>query len=189
MRRFNILLLLLAAALSSALLACSASRSPSASPSPIVPAPAAAPPPAPTFAGHWEGAIIRTLGRDETDLTLDLAPGEGGVWAGKLNILMGGVKDRPLSSVTVDGPGITFVDADEHGQRVYQGKLSADGDRIVGELQRGERTVPFELDRKADFRLPAESELRDLSADSRELRQLFDEDKDKVRMVLLLSPT
>jgi hypothetical protein len=144
----------------------------------------------PGFAGHWEGAIIRTLGKDETDLALDLAPPQqGGAWTGKITVLLIGVRDRPLHKVVVDGSSLTVEDVDEHGHRVFQGKLSADGNRITGEYKRDERSTPFELDRRTSFRAPAESALTDLSPDAKELKQLFDQDKDKVRLVLLLSPT
>jgi len=174
-------------------LAMSAAQPPPATP----PAPAATPAPAAPaqapinakLAGHWEGAVIRTLGKDETDFTIDLAPQEGGGLSGKMTILMIGMRNKPLDKVTVDGASITFEEANEGARRVFQGKLSDDGERISGELQRGDRKTPFELDRRERAHAPAESELIDLSADSRELRQLFDQEKGTVRVLMLLSPT
>lgn len=154
-----------------------------------------APPPGHTassagFAGHWDGSIIRTLGRDETDFTLDLEPPrQGGGWTGKMSVLLAGVKDRPLDKVVVDGATITFEEAVENGRRIFKGKLSEDGSRIVGEYTRGETSFPFELERRTSHRTPSESELIDLSPDAKELKQLFNEEKDKVRLILLLSPT
>jgi hypothetical protein len=158
---------------------------------PATPTTPPAPPAAgPGFAGHWDGAIIRTLGRDEIDFTLDLEPPRQEVgWTGKMSVLLTGVKDRPLDKVAVDGSTITFEDVAENGRRTFKGKLSDDGSRIVGDYTRGDTSFPFELERRTSYRTPSESELIDLSPDFKELKQLFDQDKDKVRMVLLLSPT
>jgi hypothetical protein len=155
--------------------------------------PAAAAAASPGFAGHWEGAIIRTLGRDEIDFTVDLEPPRqaGGVWTGKTSVVLTGVMDRPLDKVVVDGSTIVFEDVPEkgNGRRHYQGKLSEDGSRIIGDYTRDDKTFPFELERRTSSRKPSESELTDLSPDARELKQLFDQEKDTVRVILLLSPT
>jgi len=145
----------------------------------------------PEFAGHWEGAIIRTLGRDEVDFTLDLEPPQqaGGVWTGKMSVVLTGAKDKPLDKVVVDDSTILFEEAVEKGHRRFQGRLSEDGGRIVGEYTRDDKKFPFELERRTRSRTPSQGELADLSPDAKELKQMFDQEKDSVRMILLLSPT
>lgn len=157
---------------------------------PMAAAPLAVPAP-PSPAGTWGGALLYEREASEVDLLVSLSTKPEGGWTGALSVPMMGMQERPLSDVAVDGLKVSFVYKDEQGTRAFQGRLSEDGQRITGEYRRGEQTVPFELVRRgsASLRIPSVGELIKLPPDAKDLKSLFDKDKDKVRLLMLLSPT
>lgn len=139
---------------------------------------------------HWGGAIINRAGVNEIDFTLRLQRAEDGTWRAWATTPLVGLENRPLDTITVDGRRITFGFEDEDGARRFEGTLSEEGDRIEGRYVRDGYSVPFELERLDSApEYPRPSTLRPLGADGKELAEQFDDDRDKLRILMLLSPT
>jgi hypothetical protein len=145
------------------------------------PAPAAA-----AFADRWVGAVVMDRARFEVDLEVRLARDPEGGLAGTLRQVVQGVEGE-LEEIAVAGGEIAFVYRDATGASRFRGTLSAAGDRIEGEMLEGGTAYEFYLARRPEAPVPRP--LVALSADDAELRERFNADAGKVRLVTLLSPT
>ncbi len=86
-------------------------------------------------------------------ITIDLAPGQNGVWTGAMGMPKQGTRDVPLSGVTVQGDTVRFRMFDAPDSPVFEGKLSADGGAISGSLSGEGESTPFQLKRLGDARI------------------------------------
>jgi pimeloyl-ACP methyl ester carboxylesterase len=182
------------------------------------PAPAPSPPPTPPPAaaatamvapitkaeGLWEGAIFIQRGWLEVELMVELFQGGPEGWSGDADLPTQGLQFVPLSAVRVGGGG-------DAGRKVlfeihrpaegpvaavdvrFDGELSADGRTISGTLLEDGKTFEFGLQRIGDAGMerpvPAHPDLHLLAGRGDELKELFNRDQDKLRLVILLSPT
>ncbi|HEX7182274.1 MAG TPA: hypothetical protein VF756_10550 [Thermoanaerobaculia bacterium] len=150
--------------------------------------------------GLWEGVIVYRPAQIELDLTVEIAADP---LVGTIDIPVQGLKFQPLQKVQIEGSKVAFAfdrfpdkeDAEGHFQ--FRGELSPDGKSITGECSGRndgmDLRLPFQLERKGDAgsERPAvvRRPLTAMSDAGDELRAAFNRDKDKIRLVLLLSPT
>ena len=166
--------------------------SPSAPPSSSTPVPASP-------EGLWEGEIFINRGWLEVELLVELFQGGPAGWAGSADLPTQGLQFVPLSAISVDRPRISFeIHRPAEGGVAavdvrFEGELSADGRKIAGKFLEEGKAFEFALQRIGEAGMdrpaPVSPELRLLSDRGEELRELFNRDQDKLRLVLLLSPT
>lgn len=173
------------------------------------PAPPAAPPPTAAAVpmtkaeGLWEGAIFIQRGWLEVELMVELFQGGPAGWSGDADLPTQGLQFVPLSAVSVDDGGdgrkVLFeIHRPAEGPVAavdvrFDGELSADGRTISGTLLEDGKTFEFGLRRIGDAGMerpvPAHPDLHLLAGRGDELKDLFNRDQDKLRLVILLSPT
>ncbi|MBW8873680.1 MAG: hypothetical protein JF614_01835 [Acidobacteria bacterium] len=141
------------------------------------------------FVGLWKGAIIFEKGATEGDMVLDLMPDADGKLLGLCSLPIHGVADHPLIDVKAAGSQLTFIYRDDKGSSQVTVSLSPDGKHLNGSMQEGDKTYPLFFKKTSREDLAPQGTLQVLSADNRELRQRFDQDAGKVRLLVLLSPT
>jgi pimeloyl-ACP methyl ester carboxylesterase len=170
-----------------------------------LPAAAAAPAPAPATSipaspeGLWEGEIFIQRGWLEVELLVELFQGGPAGWAGNADLPTQGLQFVPLIAISVARPKVSFeIHRPAEGGVAavdvrFEGELSADGHKIAGKFLEEGKTFDFALQRIGEAGIdrpaPAAPGLRLLSDRGEELRELFNRDQDKLRMVVMLSPT
>ncbi|MDY7093782.1 MAG: hypothetical protein SX243_12495 [Acidobacteriota bacterium] len=185
---------LLCAALLVALPAHSQSEAPSETPS--------ADPLAPTLEGIWQGWIVYAEGEIELDMLVELASGEEGVMGGNIDIPSQRMEFYPLTTVEQDGTQVTlefFRDSErtKNARYLFEGEVKDGGSRIEGMFtgwydDDGRNHVPFVLERTGEAFDPRPERttavVESLADSGDELRERFNQDADKVRLMVLLSP-
>jgi hypothetical protein len=144
--------------------------------------------PEPRLEGHWEGMIDVRPGEFEVDMTLDIQQAADGSLSGHLSYPNQGPKEYALDTVQLEGGSLLITSTDEQGTvSVFQGRSLDGGNILQGELTEGGKKAPFELHRtgKAARKPPA---VQNLGSDGAELKALFNQDQEKVRLVMVLSP-
>jgi CubicO group peptidase (beta-lactamase class C family) len=100
------------------------------------------------LAGHWEGAI--ELPGTKLAVDLDFVKQADGTLKGDISIPAQGAKDLPLAGIKSEGPDVAFAIAGVPGDPTFQGKFSADGEKIAGRFSQGGGSFAFELGRGED---------------------------------------
>lgn len=145
----------------------------------------------PTVEGSWEGAIVYVPAELEVEIFVDLFQDSRGVLAGLIDIPTKPIEDEPLANIRLDGNRISWELQRDSGTFPYEGTLSADGQEIRGRSVDRDKTVEFWLKRRdpaAPERVRVNPPLQILSATGAELKERFNADAGKVRLVMLLSP-
>jgi len=101
--------------------------------------------------GHWEGTIQAP--NMQVRVEIDLAKNGKGELAGTFGEPAQGVKGLPLSTVTVEGESVRFVVKGGPDPATFQGKLSADGASMSGDVAQAGYSIPFTLTRTGDARI------------------------------------
>ncbi|MBU2465108.1 MAG: hypothetical protein KJ615_02095, partial [Bacteroidetes bacterium] len=91
--------------------------------------------------GSWIGAI--KMGDENPDLVFNLFEDSTGAPAGNLSVPAKGVKELPLSSVTIEGRTVTL--AIEAAQARFTGVLDSYGSSLEGNWQEGENSYQLTL--------------------------------------------
>jgi hypothetical protein len=141
------------------------------------------------FAGIWRGAIVFQRGSIEGDMVLKLSNDAQGRLAGLCSLPVLGVVDHPILDVKPTGGQLAFVYKDDTGSSDVNLKLSEDGKHLDGEMVEKDKHYPLYLRRTSAEELEPRSPLVVLSSDAHELRERFDRDADKVRLVTFVSPS
>jgi hypothetical protein len=161
----------------------------------LAPAPSAA-----TVEGTWRGAIVVQPAEVEFDMALEVGRQADGKWVGSIDLPVQRLRHRPVDAMVVNGRELSFRLHDSTGATgatAFKGRLSEDGKTIRGLVsEQGQPSAGFVLERVAarpareeageDRPVPA---LHPLASSAAELAVRFNEDVDKVRLILLLSPT
>lgn len=152
--------------------------------------------------GLWEGIIIYQPAQIEADLTVEIAKSADSS-VGTIDFPIQGLKFHPLQNIHIEGSQVSFEfdrspGSDGPEDRFqFRGELAPDGKKIKGtfsgRLTGQELSLPFQLERTGDAGSERRAEVKRpvtvLSENGEELRTAFNRDKDKTRLVLLLSPT
>jgi hypothetical protein len=153
------------------------------------------------FAGLWRGMIVNKPAELEVEIVVEIGPGAGGGLAGTIDVPTYRLEYIPLEGVKVDGERIEFGfrrHSEAFGEGAlsrFEGTLDAGGDEIRGEYTEagGARRLAFELARAGEAGAPRPEPvtppLHALSARGEELRTAFNADADRVRLLILMSPT
>jgi hypothetical protein len=152
---------------------------------------AAAPASPPAFnpVGRWEGAILLRPGEVELDLqlTFEACAQEGS--CGRLVLPTQDSGSVEIQDLRVQGRVLSFRTRDAEGLvSDFRGTASDDGQSVEGVVTEGQREAPFTLSR-ASGPPPGPSAVQALSGGGTELRDAFNRNRDKVRLILILSPT
>lgn len=150
--------------------------------------------------GLWQGALIYKQAELEADVFVELAWDPKGRWVGTMDVPNQGMQFHPLENVRVNGAEVYFEFnrfAKKAGVTVetpFTGTVSADGTTITGDFHEGRKNhIPLTLKRIGragdDRPEPRKPELLSLSGSGAELREMFNRDAGKTRLVMLLSPT
>jgi CubicO group peptidase (beta-lactamase class C family) len=96
------------------------------------------------IAGDWQGTL-KEMGRDFR-IVLHVAKGEKAGWSGLIYYIDDSPEGSPVTSLTLKGADFRFAIDSDHV--VYEGKLSPDGNKIVGAWTEGKDSPrTLELDR------------------------------------------
>lgn len=143
------------------------------------------------FSAHWEGAILLSPAEVEIPFALDIPTGAASVENARVSFPTQGVFAGKMESFEIQGTSIRFVFKDSHDTSLFAGRLLADGS-IEGTLTEGENVFPFRLERtgasgsRPKIHPPG---LHHLSAAGTELKELFNRDRGKIRLLLIVSPS
>jgi hypothetical protein len=88
-------------------------------------------------------------------IEIDLATNAKGELAGTFGQPAQQVKGLPLSSVAVEGRGVTILFKGGQQPTTFKGTVSADGRTMSGDAAQGGYTIPFTLTRTGDARIAA----------------------------------
>lgn len=156
------------------------------------------------LSGIWTGTIDYVPAELEIEVLVEIGETAEGALVGTVDVPLAKIQYQPLQDVRLDGSEVAFdmTAMRAHGGgaaiHTFRGRLGKDG-RVIsgmfhGWLERGTRDAPFRLERTGEpggERLdwgerPA---LADLAPGGDELAAAFDADRDRVRLLLTVSPT
>ena len=142
-----------------------------------------------SLAGRWQGVTLIQPSQYEVVIEAELSPAEGGSLKGRLSFTTNGDLNRPIHDLSVQGRRIRFAVTDDDGVvSAFEGWLSENGSRIEGDLEEKGAHYLFNLERveggKPQRARPA---LRHLSKSGDELKELFNQDRSRVRLLAVLS--
>jgi hypothetical protein len=151
--------------------------------------------------GLWQGEIAFLPEQAELDIVVEIAPGHPPVGTIDFPIML--LKFNPLQNLKVEGSSASFefdrqIDQpDPNDIFKFRGEVSTDGQtmtgKFVGRYSGLDLDLPFTLHRIGDagsVRPPlTQRAVTTISDSGEELKAAFNRDRDKVRLVLLLSPT
>jgi hypothetical protein len=141
--------------------------------------------------GTWAGFVQVRPAEYEVDLQLKIEREKDGSLKGWISYPSEGIKDQALEKIATGKAGeVTFLAKDDKGvESAYQGWLSDDGRQMDGDLAESGQHFNFKLARGDGRWLHSASELKALSPAGTELLSAFNEDRGRVRLLLILSPT
>lgn len=164
----------------------------------LVPVPAAAA----GLEGLWDGLMIFTRGEAEVEFTLEVARATDGKLVGTIDIPSQHLHYRQLDAVTLAGDQGAFSftwmlpGVPSNTSVSFSGMLSTDGQRFDGVVVESDApgvSSPFRMKRLGEPGAPRKelrpAAVRPLSPAGAELKEAFNADAGKTRLVLLLSPT
>lgn len=143
----------------------------------------------PSVAGRWEGIVQVRPAVHEIDFSIDVRRLDDGKLGGSITFLTQDDPPQPLDAVKVNGNEVTITSHDPQGVvSSFNGRLAADG-TMSGELVEGEGRYPFTAHRQDRPSVASVGKLEDLAPTGANLIDRFNQDRGKVRLVAILSPT
>jgi hypothetical protein len=154
-----------------------------------------APAPQQAFEGHWEGAV--DFPDRKMPVILDVALGKDGRILAEADIRSEGLEDYPIE-LRVAGDSVWIsLQSLEAGPEI-RGRKDAGAQRIDGEFSLEQERFPIRFNRlgvaqlsaaRKAFEAAPKKQVTVVSADGHELRDSFNRDAGKTRLLLFLSPT
>jgi hypothetical protein len=158
--------------------------------------------PAAGLEGLWEGLIVYRPAELEVEFAVEIARAADGKLVGTIDIPNQQLQFHPLDRVALDGRKgeLAFTWFVAHAQQnasvTFTGTLTGDGKSFAGtmvESDAPEASNPFTMQRLGDPGTPRketkQGALLPLSPVPAELKEAFNRDAGKTRLVMLLSPT
>lgn len=138
--------------------------------------------------GTWKGVMIIHEAQFELDLVLDIER-KGESWMGYLSVPTRDVERRPVENLVIQGSALSFLYRDEAGGSRFSGTRDLDGKAIVGQITEGTNSFSTRFERLSS-KVPQDPPLvHTVGEDGAELKSLFNQHRDAVRLVMVLSPT
>lgn len=152
--------------------------------------------------GLWEGVAIYQRAEVELEVTVEIGRAADGRLVGTADMPNQQIAFHPLDSATLEGNKGSFAftwyfpHAEQNVTLTFTGTLAADGQSFTGELVESDDPQarrPFTMRRLGDPGMPRpqvrRGKLEPLSPAGAELKEAFNRDAGKTRLVMLLSPT
>lgn len=138
--------------------------------------------------GRWEGVIVVDSAELEVDFVVAVEAGENGALAGTINFPTQGPELTPLEELSTTPAGDVFFASRDANDVVamFNGVLSPDGSEVAGDITEQGQVRPFSMRRATGAKKSVQ--LRDLS-EGAELLEAFNRDRDRVRLLTVLSPS
>jgi hypothetical protein len=103
--------------------------------------------------GHWEGFV--KIPDSQIAVAIDLARDDAGKLIGEMAQPDENLKGLQLGDFSTEGDSVRFQVKGKAGERVFAGKISADGKTLAGEFTQGGYQMPFVLTRTGEAHLEA----------------------------------
>lgn len=149
--------------------------------------------------GRWQVVVIVEPESVEVDFVVDLKRDQAGGWTGQFSSLIHEIQDRPLREVTVVDSKVSFtfdtwLRARQPKKPIlaFTGEMQPGGNRIEGNADQEEGVVPFYMNRETSQPVAKASDplpRLNLLTSSADLKEAFNRDRGKVRLMQIYSPT
>lgn len=136
--------------------------------------------------GHWAGTIVLVPAEREVDVIVDFRR-DGEQVRGQLWFPLAGDGAHTVDGLTVQSDRVSFSVRDKAGTvSAFVGHLSQDGAGLKGVMKENGQSIPFVLQRSQPTAPAREVPTYKLSGDGLQLKEAFNKDIGKTRLLLLL---
>jgi hypothetical protein len=140
--------------------------------------------------GRWDGVIFFAPAENEVDVSIEVGTAADGRLQDQLWFPTQRPKRYEIRDLALAGATVSFHVVDEHGVvSSFKGELSLDKAEIKGMLTENEQHTPFTLHRRPQREPSEPPQVLALRGDGADLRQIFNRDADRMRLLIIGSPS